>query len=176
MTAGSEIGENFTRMRMADDADRRRSDVATRVINASADSIYHAFASAGSLMQWLPPLGMSGRALAYEFREGGRYRIELRYDHEASTGSGKTTDRTDITHGQFLELRPGRRIVQSAQFESSDTTGAAVMTMTWSFDTTPEGTRVTVTADNVPTSISKADHDAGLRSSLKNLAAFVERP
>ncbi len=35
--------------------------------------------------------------------------------------------------------------------------------------------RVTVTADNVPNGISKADHDAGMRSSLENLTAFVER-
>jgi hypothetical protein len=35
---------------------------------------------------------------------------------------------------------------------------------------------VTVTADNVPSGISKADHDRALRSSLDNLAGFVERP
>ncbi len=33
---------------------------------------------------------------------------------------------------------------------------------------------VTVTAENVPNGISRADHDAGLRSSLDNLAGFVE--
>ena len=49
------------------------------------------------------------------------------------------------------------------------------MTMTWAFDSAHGGTTVTVTADNVPSGITKADHDAGLRSSLENLAAFVER-
>jgi len=160
---------------MSANADRRRSDAATRVIGASPDTIYQAFANAASLMQWLPPLGMSGQALEYDFREGGRYRIELRYDEKMSTESGKTTDRTDITNGRFLELLPDRRITQSVEFESSDPAFADEMTMTWSFDTAPEGTRVTVTADNVPNGISKADHDAGLRSSLENLAAFVER-
>jgi hypothetical protein len=33
--------------------------------------------------------------------------------------------------------------------------------------------RVTATADKVPPGISKSDHDAGLRSSLDQLAAFV---
>jgi uncharacterized protein YndB with AHSA1/START domain len=154
--------------------DRRRSDAATRIIGASPDTIYEAFATAASLMQWLPPSGMSGQALEYDFREGGRYRIELRYDVKKSTDSGKTTDRTDITNGRFLELLPGRRITQSVEFESSDPAFADVMTMTWSFDAAPEGTTVTVTAANVPNGISKADHDAGLRSSLENLAAFVE--
>ena len=40
---------------------------------------------------------MRGRALEYDFQEGGRYRIELRYDEKLSTEPGKTTDRTDIT-------------------------------------------------------------------------------
>ena len=155
-------------------SDRRRSDAATRVIDAAPDTIYQAFANTSSLMQWLPPSGMSGQALEYDFREGGRYRIELRYDEKTSTESGKTTDRTDITHGRFVELLPGRRITQSVGFESSDPAFADEMTVTWSFDTAPEGTRVTVTADNVPDGISKADHEAGLRSSLENLAAFVE--
>jgi uncharacterized protein YndB with AHSA1/START domain len=159
---------------MPANADRRRSDVATRVIDASHDTIYQAFASAASLMQWLPPAGMSGRALEYEFREGGRYRIELRYDAKAAGAAGKTTGRTDITHGRFLELQRGRRITQSVEFESSDPAFADVMTMTWAFDPAPQGTTVTVRADNVPDGISKSDHDAGLRSSLRNLAVFVE--
>lgn len=151
----------------------RRSDEASLVIHASPDAIYQAFASADALMQWLPPAGMSGRALEYDFQEGGRYRIELRYDAEPSTEPGKSTGRTDISYGTFLDVRPGRRITQSVAFESSDAAFAGEMTMTWSFDTTPEGTLVTVTADDVPSGIGKADHDAGLRSSLENLAAFV---
>jgi uncharacterized protein YndB with AHSA1/START domain len=153
---------------------RQRSDTASRVIGAPPDTIYQAFSHPASLMQWLPPSGMSGRALEYDFRDGGRYRIELRYEDGTSTGSGKTTDRTDITNGRFLQLVPGRRIRQSVEFESSDPTFAGEMTMTWSFEPASEGAMVTVTADNVPSGISKADHDAGLRSSLDNLAGFVE--
>ena len=160
---------------MSANTDRRRSDAATRFIHASPDTIYQAFASAEALMQWLPPAGMSGRALEYDFHEGGLYRIELRYDEKLSTEPGKTTGRTDITNGRFLELRPGRHITQSVEFESSDPTFAGEMTMTWSFDIAAEGTTVTITVDNVPSGINKADHDAGLRSSLENLAAFVER-
>ena len=125
-------------------------------------------------MQWLPPAGMTGRVLEYDFRDGGRYRIELRYADETSA-SGKTTGDTDVTGGRFVQLVPGRRIVQSVEFESSDPAFAGEMTMTWSFEPAPEGALVTITADNVPGGISQADHDAGLRSSLDNLAGFVER-
>jgi hypothetical protein len=47
------------------------------------------------------------------------------------------------------------------------------MIMTWSFDPTATGTRVTVTVENVPPGISKADHDIGLRSSLENLVKYA---
>jgi hypothetical protein len=49
------------------------------------------------------------------------------------------------------------------------------MIMTWTFEPTAAGTVVTVVAENVPTGITKADHDAGLRSSLQNLARYLGR-
>ena len=69
-----------------------------------------------------------------DFREGGRYRIELRYEERLGAGSGKTTSHTDITQGRFLELVPGQRIRQSVEFESSDPSFSGEMIMTWSFD------------------------------------------
>jgi uncharacterized protein YndB with AHSA1/START domain len=154
-------------------ANQRRSDTASRVIHASPDTLYRAFGSADSLMQWLPPSGMTGRAFEYDFSEGGRYRIELQYDERMLHGSGKTTNRSDITKGHFLELVPGRRIKQSVEFESRDPAFTGTMTMTWMFEPAEEGTTVTVRADNVPDGISRAEHAAGLKSSIDNLTAFV---
>jgi uncharacterized protein YndB with AHSA1/START domain len=156
--------------------DRRtpgRTDTASRLVAASPDAVYRAFSTAEVLMAWLPPGGMSGRALAYDFREGGRYRIELTYDAAARPGVGKTTARSDVTTGRFVTLQPARRIVQTVEFESNDSAFGGQMQMTWSFDAAPEGTRVTITAENVPPGISKADHDEGLRASLENLANYL---
>lgn len=116
---------------------------------------------------------MNGRVLEYDFREGGRYRIELTYRDASPSTGGKTTGRSDISSGRFLTLDAGRRVVQSVEFESADASFAGVMTMTWTFERVPSGTRVTITADEVPAAISKADHDAGLRSSLDNLAQHL---
>jgi uncharacterized protein YndB with AHSA1/START domain len=127
-----------------------------------------------SLMAWLPPKGMSGRALLFEPREGGRYRIELTLEGEGHEASGKTTERTDIAAGRFLVLEPGRRIVQSGEFDSADPAFAGTMVMTWSLDSVSDGTKVTVSAADVPSGIAAADHEAGLASSLENLARFVE--
>jgi uncharacterized protein YndB with AHSA1/START domain len=143
------------------------------VVAAKADDVYRAFASPDALMAWLPPGDMTGRVLDYDFRGGGRYRIELTYAGDKPAGGGKTTGRTDISTGRFLALEPGKRIVQSVEFESTDASFAGEMILAWSFEAVPEGTRVTITAENVPPGITEADHEAGLRSSLENLARFL---
>lgn len=37
-----------------------------------------------------------------------------------------------------------------------------------------DGTKVTITVENVPPAISAANHRAGMESTLKNLANFLE--
>ena len=118
----------------------RRTDTASLVIAARPDAIYRAFADPDALMTWLPPGRMTGRALEYDFREGGRCRIELAYEGAAGPGAGKTTERTDISSGCFLSLIPGERIVQSVEFESAEASFAGEMLMTWTFDPLGEGT------------------------------------
>ncbi|WP_437999836.1 SRPBCC domain-containing protein [Sorangium sp. So ce185] len=158
---------------MRNPAARGRTDTASLVVAARPDAVYRAFADPDALITWLPPEGMTGRVLDYDFREGGRYRIELTYEEAAPSGGGKTTGRTDVSAGRFLSLEPGKRIVQSVEFESSDVSFAGEMVMTWSFESLPAGTRITITAENVPPGISQADHDAGLRSSLENFARYL---
>lgn len=150
-----------------------RRDTASIVVTAAPERVYGAFAQAEALMSWLPPGSMSGRALEYDFREGGRYVIELSYDARDGAGRGKTTSKTDVSSGRFLRLEPGQRIVQSVAFRASDPAFAGEMQLSWSFDAVPGGTRVTVTAENVPSGISESDHAAGLRASLENLARYL---
>lgn len=151
-----------------------RTDTASRLVPASAEAVYDAFLDPEALMAWLPPAGMSGRALLFEPWQGGRYRIELALEGEAHGQSGKTTERTDVTGGRFVELNPGRRIVQTVEFESDDPAFAGTMVMSWALDPAAEGTWVTVTAESVPSGISAQDHADGLASSLENLARFLE--
>jgi len=150
-----------------------RTDTATRLVPASPDALYRAFVDPEALIAWLPPKGMSGRVLLFEPREGGRYRIELAFEGDGHEAAGKTTARTDVTSGRFLRLVPGERIVQTVEFDSADPAFAGTMVMTWSFERCAEGTRVTVTAADVPSGISAEDHEAGLASSLENLDRFV---
>jgi hypothetical protein len=46
--------------------------------------------------------------------------------------------------------------------------------MTWAFESGQDGTLVTVRCEEVPVGIKAEDHQAGLQSTLSNLAAFTE--
>jgi len=151
-----------------------RTDTASVDVAADPQAVYAAFADPEALVRWLPPDTMTGRILEYDFREGGRYGIELSYGDDLPGRVGKTTARTDVSRGRFLALEPGKRVVQSVAFEAAEDSLAGEMIMTWTFDRTSRGTRITITAENVPSGISRADHDAGMRSSLENLARFLD--
>lgn len=153
-----------------------RTDRASRLIRAPVKRVYRAFTDPDALMRWLPPEGMRGEMIAFDARSGGGYRMALHYEDAQHGVAGKSFEHADIVEARFLELVPGHRIVQSAEFESDDPAFAGTMRMTWTFEPAERGTRVAIVCENVPGGIRKADHDAGLRSSLANLAALVEAP
>jgi len=150
-----------------------RTDRASRLIKAPVATVYRAFLDPAALVQWLPPEGMIGEMLAFDARAGGGYRMALRYEGE-DHAPGKSDDESDLVEVRFLKLVPNKLILQAADFESDDSAFAGTMTMSWSFEAAEGGTRVAIVCENVPQGIRKADHDAGLKSSLANLAAYVE--
>ncbi len=117
---------------------------------------------------------MRGRVHAFDAREGGTYRISLIYERSAHPVPGKTSEDTDTVHGRFVQLIPGERIVQVAEFDSKDPELAGDMMITWTLVDTSEGTEVTVLCENIPTGVRLEDNEMGSRSTLEKLAAFVE--
>lgn len=144
-----------------------------RIIHASRDAIYRAFLNGTALAAWLPPKGMTARVHAFDGREGGLYRMSLIYA-EPSHPPGKTTPDTDTFEGRFVTLVPNSRIVQELRFDTKDPAFVGTMTIDWSLADVEGGTEVTVEFRNAPPGIHPGDHEAAGRSSLDNLAAFVE--
>jgi uncharacterized protein YndB with AHSA1/START domain len=151
-----------------------RTDTASRVIAAPPERVYAALVDPEALTAWLPPDGMSGRFERFDPRPGGSYRMVLTYA-DASASPGKATADSDIVQARFVDLVPGARVTQAVDFVSDDPAYAATMTMTWEVTAVDQGTRVDITADDVPDGISAEDHAAGLASSLTNLADYLER-
>ncbi|HEX9968766.1 MAG TPA: SRPBCC family protein [Acidimicrobiales bacterium] len=151
-----------------------RTDVASRVIAAPAERVFAALVDRDALTAWLPPDGMTGVFERFDPRPGGSYRLVLTL-RDPSTGRGKATADSDVVEARYVDIDPGRRVVQAVDFVSDDPAFRGTMTMTWEVTPLDGATRVDITADDVPDGISAEDHAAGLASSLANLARYLER-
>jgi uncharacterized protein YndB with AHSA1/START domain len=158
---------------MADLSGQRRTDSAAREIAASPKAIYRALCDGEAWAKWLPPKGMTGDIYEFEARPGGTFRMALTYSNVQI--QGKTSGGTDVVKGRFLEFVPDQRIAYLVTFESDDPAYAGEMKISWHLSPVPGGTIVSVICEGVPDGIRQEDHDAGLQSSLENLATFVEQ-
>jgi len=145
---------------------------ASRTILATPRAIFRAHIDPDVLANWRAPQGMRARLDEFSARPGGGYRMELTYEDGA--GQGKSTADSDIVRVRFVELIPDEQIVEAAEFESADPANAGTMTITTTLAPVKGGTKVTVTANDVPAGISEDDHRRGMESSLRNLALLLE--
>jgi uncharacterized protein YndB with AHSA1/START domain len=150
------------------------STIVSRVINAPRETVYRAFLDRDALVHWLPPGSMTGVIHAFEAREGGIFRMSLEYPEDDTSSRGKTSARTDTFRGRFAKLVPLERIVWATEFESADPSFAGEMIVDWTLASAGGGTRVTVRCENIPRGIRPEDNEAGTRSTLAKLAAFLE--
>ena len=136
--------------------------------------VWAALVDPEALLAWLPPGQMTARFERFDARPGGSYRMVLTYA-DASGARGKATADSDVVEARFVDIVPGERVVQAVDFVSDDPAYAGTMTMTWEIAAVEAGTRVDITAEDVPDGVSAEDHAAGLSSSLANLADYVEQ-
>lgn len=149
------------------------SHTASRTILATPRAIFRAFTDPEALANWRAPAGMSAEVHCFDPRQGGGYRMVLRY--EDSTGAtGKTSSMTDVVKARFLEIEPDTRIVEAIIFESDNPIFAGTMTLTTTMVAVNGGTKVSFVAEDVPEGISEEEHRRGMESSLKNLANLLE--
>src|SRR5699024_1022223 len=134
-----------------------RIDSVVRIIPFSPSALYQSFLNPNSLVEWMPPEGMSAKVDRFSPEVGGGYQMVLTYE-QADSISGKTSDNTDEIEAKFLELIPNKKIVSSGVFDSDDSIYSGEMLMTWYFEEIDEGTKVTVVAENVPRGIKKEEH------------------
>jgi uncharacterized protein YndB with AHSA1/START domain len=144
----------------------------SRHVRAPRAAIYRALLDARAVATWMVPTGMTSHVHAFDAREGGSFRISLTYDEP--TGTGKTTAHTDTYHGRFVKLVTNEQVVQVVEFETIDPTLRGEMTITYTLAEGTGGTDVFAAHNGLPPGVSPTDNEAGWRSSLAKLAAFVE--
>jgi uncharacterized protein YndB with AHSA1/START domain/predicted O-methyltransferase YrrM len=149
-----------------------RADSAYRLIGVPREQVYAALVDPEALTAWLPPGGMTGEIEHFDARPDGSYRMVLTYP-EAAGPRGKSTPGTDIVEGRFIDIVPGLRVVYTVDFVTDDPAFGGTMTMRWELTPADGGTRVEVTAEDVPDAVPAADHIAGMTSSLGKLAQYL---
>ena len=140
-------------------------------VRASAQDVFAALTDAEARAVWLPPDGMSGRFERFDAIPGGGYRMVLTYDDERVRG--KTEGNRDVVEVRFGVIDPPRRLVELVDFVSSDPSLGGTMTITWSLTPERDGTRVTITAIDVPDSLSSEQHEAAFAMTLANLDRYL---
>jgi uncharacterized protein YndB with AHSA1/START domain len=113
---------------------------------------------------------MTGHLHGFYPRQGGGYDMSLFYPEADQTHRGKTAAREDRVGVHFITLEPGRRIVETVRFETTDPALKGEMTIEITFEPVAGGTRLTATTTNLPPGIRPEDHDEGTRISLRQLA------
>ena len=150
-----------------------RTDRASRVVDAPPARVFDALLDRDALEAWLPPSGMTARFERFHPAPGGSYRLVLTHT-DPTNAPGKSSDDSDIVEARYVDIVPNERVVQAVDFIADDPAFAGTMTMTWAVEELGVGTRVEITAEDVPHGISADDHVAGMTSSLDNLARYVE--
>jgi uncharacterized protein YndB with AHSA1/START domain len=149
-----------------------RTDSTALNIPAPVEKVYSALVDPEALIEWLPPGDMTATIERFDPRPGGSYRMKLKHP-SGSVSQGKTTSDSDVVEGRFVELVPNARVVWAVDFVSDDPGYESTMIMKWDVVTIDGGTRVQITADNVPDVVSVQDHNEGMSSSLAKLAEYL---
>ncbi|WP_432120900.1 SRPBCC family protein [Streptomyces sp. S1] len=144
----------------------------SRHVDAPPLDVYRTLLDPEAVARWRVPYGMSCRVHEFDAREGGAFRVSLRYEEEG--GAGKSGPRTDTYHGRFVELVPDERIVEIVEFETADPLLHGAMTLTTTLVPDGGGTEVLVVHEGVPDAIPAADNETGTRMALNRLAELLE--
>jgi uncharacterized protein YndB with AHSA1/START domain len=145
----------------------------TRAIRATPAAVYRAIVDPLAVQTWMVPDGMTSSVERFEAEVGGAFRISLTYDEP--TSAGKTDAQTDTFEGRFVELDPGRRVVQVVEFETDDPSTQGEMTITYTLRSTDGGTELVGLHENLPPGVSPEDNELGWSMSFDKLASLVER-
>ena len=149
-----------------------RKTVVSTLINAPPAAVYRAFIEQDAIAAWLPPGTMGGIVHAFEAREGGAFSMSLVYP-ENEPPRGKTSARADTFRGRFAQLVPNEEVAWATEFESTDPSLAGEMMVRTTLVPQDNGTRVSITCEDIPRGVKLEDNEAGCRASLQKLASYL---
>ena len=134
-----------------------------RVLKAPAERVFKAFVDADALAKWMPPHGFTGKVHALDLKVGGTYKMSFT---NFSTGASHSFG------GEYLEVVPNQRLVNTDRFDDPNLPGEMRTTVT--FTPVSCGTEVNIVQEGIPAVIPVEACTLGWQESLTLLAQLVE--
>ena len=134
-----------------------------RVFKTTPEKLYKAFLDPAAMCKWLPPNGFTGSIDHVDARVGGTYKMSFT---NFGTGSSHSFG------GEYLELVPNEKIVNTDRFDDPNMPGEMITTVT--FKAVLAGTEINVTQEGIPAAIPAEACYLGWQESLTLLAMLVE--
>ena len=134
-----------------------------RVFKTTPDKVYKAFLDPAAMCKWLPPNGFTGTVDHVDARVGGTYKMAFT---NFGTGSSHSFG------GEYLELVPNEKIVNTDRFD--DPNGPGEMKTTVTLTAGSVGTEVNILQEGIPEMIPVEACYLGWQESLALLALLVE--
>lgn len=134
-----------------------------RIIMASPEKVFRAFADPIAHSSWLPPYGFVCTVQQMDFQVGGKFKMTF---INFSTGNGHSFG------GEYLEIRPNEFIKYAETFDDPNLPGE--MTTTVRLNKVSCGTELNVTQEGLPDAIPPEMCYLGWQESLEKLVKLVE--
>lgn len=134
-----------------------------RVIKASPEKVFRAFADPIAHATWLPPYGFVCTVEQMDFRVGGEFKMTF---INFSTGNGHSFG------GTYLEIKPNEFIKYSDKFDDPNLPGE--ITTTVRLKKVLCGTELKVLQEGIPEAIPAEICYLGWQDSLEKLIKLVE--
>jgi uncharacterized protein YndB with AHSA1/START domain len=130
---------------------------------APPERVYRAFLDPSAMVKWLPPNGFTGVVHHIDAKVGGTYKMSFK---------NFTTDKSHSFGGEYVELVPNEKIVNTDRFDDPNMPGEMRNTIT--LKKVSVGTELDIVQEGVPAIIPAEACYLGWQQSLTLLAQLVE--
>lgn len=134
-----------------------------RVLKASPEKVFRAFADPVAYANWIPPYGFLGVIHHMDFKPGGSYKMSF---------VNFTSGNSHSFGGNFLEIEPNKFIKITDRFDDPNLPGEMI-TSIW-LEKVSAGTELKVLQEGIPSAIPTDMCYLGWQDSIDKLMKLVE--
>ncbi|MDF3078604.1 MAG: polyketide cyclase [Sphingobacteriaceae bacterium] len=134
-----------------------------RVVKATPEKLFRAFADPVAHSNWLPPYGFLCTVQEFDFKQGGKFSM---------TFTNFSSQHSHSFGGEYLEIKPNELIKYSDKFDDPNLPGT--MTTTIWLKQVSCGTELKVFQEGIPEMIPAEMCYLGWQESLEKLIKLVE--